>query len=109
MKKNRRSPRGPRGHYDLTRVRALVEARKVTITRNAMLSARRDFGWSLEDIYATLRRLQPTHFYKSEPSSACPTVVLDFYKAFGLRGRDIYIHFWIDEPEWLIVNSFKSV
>ncbi len=77
---------------------------------NALNCAQRDFGWETRDILDALRRLKPGHFYKSEPSGKKHGVVLDFYKAYGLKGEDVYIHFYIDDEDGvLVVNSFKRV
>ena len=57
-----------------------------------------------------LRRLRPGHFHKSDNSDVKPAVVLDFYKARGLKGEDVYTHFYIDdEKRVLVINSFKRI
>ena len=39
-----------------------------------------------------------------------PSIILDVYKAPGLKGEDVYTHFYIDgDAELLIVNSFKQL
>jgi len=36
--------------------------------------------------------------------------LIDYYKAHGLKGEDVYTHFYIDtETELLIVDSFKKI
>ncbi len=53
-------------------------------------------------------RLRPKHFYKSDESKKKPGTLLDIYKACGLKGEDVYMHFYIDDVKGvLVVNSFK--
>ena len=64
----------------------------------------------LVDIIDALCKLQPKHFYKSDTSKVKPTVVLDFYKAVGLKGENIYTHFYVDDQSKVfVINSFKRI
>ena len=68
------------------------------------------FGWGFADILDALIKLQPKHFYKKAVARFDPKIVLDFYKATGLKGENVYTHFYIDdELNKLIVNSFKEI
>ncbi len=75
-----------------------------------MDGARDAFEWRLHDILDALGRLQSKHFYKSDVSQNDPHLILDFYEACGLKGEDVYTHFYIDrDTDTLIVNSFKEI
>ena len=107
--KRKTTPR-PESFYALSEVRELIDQGKVLLRPNALDDAQRDFGWGTRDILDALRKLRPGHFYKSDTSAKKHAVMLDFYKAQGLKGEDVYTHFYIDdENEVLVVNSFKRV
>jgi hypothetical protein len=109
-KAKRRASSKPESFYSLSEVRQMVDQGKILLRPNALDDAQRDFGWDTRDILDALRKLQPRHFYKSDTSAKKPAVVLDFYKAPGLKGEDVYTHFYIDdENSVLVVNSFKRV
>jgi N-acetyl-gamma-glutamylphosphate reductase len=39
-----------------------------------------------------------------------PLVVVDYYKAYRLKGEEIYTHFYINDTTGrLVVNSFKEI
>lgn len=100
----------PDPFYSLPEVKKLVHAGAVLIRSNALDGARDAFGWNSADILDAVRRLQVKHFYKSAVSKINPERVLDFYKARGLKGENVYIHFYIDEDTGtLIINSFKEI
>lgn len=97
-------------HYQLSEVRDLIKSGKVILRENALAEARKAFGWSSEDILVALSALKPSHFHKSEKSFYTPLIVLDFYKARGLKGENVYTHFYIkDHTDELVVNSFKEI
>lgn len=96
--------------YPLSEVRDLIDQGRVYIRANALNDALRDFGWETPDVIDAVKRLQPRHFYKRDESKKKHRVVLDFYKAHGLKGEDVYIHFYIDEGDGvLVINSFKRI
>ena len=100
----------PRSYYDLDEVRQKVTAGAVSIRGNALTDANDAFGWNYDDILSALLTLRPKDFYKSEPSIYDPEVVLDFYKAFDLKGEKVYTHFYInDKSGKLVVSSFKEI
>lgn len=70
----------------------------------------RCFGWGMDNILDAFLKLKPQHFYKTDVSRINPENVIDYYKARGLKGENIYTHFYIDdEAEFLIINSFKKI
>lgn len=88
----------------------MVQQRSVQIRANALEDALHDFGWETPDIVDALMRLRPKHFYKSDESKKKPGTLLDIYKACGLKGEDVYMHFYIDDVKGvLVVNSFKRL
>ena len=108
-KKKKTRPK-PKPFYPLNEVKDLVRSGNVRIRGNALEGAREAFGWSMSDILDALLRLQVKHFYKKDVSKVKPGVVLDFYKAPGLKGENVYMHFYIDDGEGkLIVNSCKEI
>lgn len=102
----------PKPYYDLVLVKKLVQDGKVWLTKKALDGARDAFGWNSDDIYAALLALELKHFYKKAESRYDRTIILDFYKAIGLKGENAYTHFYIiDETgtDTLVVNSFKEI
>ena len=109
-KKKRHSSERPRPFYDLGEVRQLIHDEKVFLRGNAQDEAREAFGWDSLDILSALTRLQLKHFYKSDVSRFDSLVVIDYYKAHGLKGENVYTHFYIDdETGYLVINSFKEI
>ena len=97
-------------YYSLGVVKGLVKTGNILIREKALDSALKDFGWEVSDILDALKKLQPKHFYKPGESYFTPKIPFDFYKAYNLKGEDVYIHFYIDkETELLIVDSFKRI
>ena len=113
MAKKSSSAGRSKAYYSLKKVRRLVDESKhnpdkVLINPNALETAERDFGWRTPDILNALKKLQPKHFDKSEPSiKRQPSIQIDSYKAVNLMGENIYTHFYIEEDQ-LVVNSFKK-
>jgi hypothetical protein len=108
-KARRKTASKPQSTYPLSEVKELVDQGKVWLKPNALQCAQRDFGWERRDILDALKKLKPGHFNKSDPSVKKPGVLLDIYKAYGLKGEDVYIHFYIDDQDGiLVVNSFHG-
>ena len=109
MKKNKRKK--PKPYYELAEVKSLIKEGKVLIRKNAIKGADVSFGWETVDILDALNNLENKHFYKSAVSNKLKSsTVLDFYKAKNLKGENIYIHYYINDDEgMLIVNSFKQL
>lgn len=109
-RRNRRKSARPQPYYDLEEVRELARSGKVVIRKNAKDGARAAFGWKWADILSALSALERRHFYKTEVSVTDRRVVLDFYKGRGLKGENVYTHFYVDdETDRLVVNSFKEI
>jgi len=96
--------------YPLSEVCDLIEQGKVFIYSKARDSARNDFGWDYNDVIQALKKLKKVDFYKRDTSENNAWLVLDFYKAVGLCGENVYTHFYIDRDEnVLVINSFKRI
>ena len=97
-------------YYSLGVVKGLAKAGEVLVRHEALESARKDFGWELSDILDAFKELQLKHFYKTENSHFVPDLAIDYYKAYRLKGEDVYTHFYIDkETNVLLVDSFKKI
>lgn len=73
-------------------------------------TADKAFGWGISDILDAFMKLQLKHFYKTGPSDFEPHFPIDFYKARGLKGENVYIHFYVDDQtNLLMVDSFKEI
>lgn len=96
--------------YPLPEVLLLIQQGKVVIRPDARTDAQNDFGWDTDDILEALSKLKEKHFYKKDVSSRNRWHVYDFYKAYGLCGEDVYMHFFIDDDnDMLVINSFKKI
>lgn len=95
-------------YYGLKKVKLLVSNNRCKINQKARSSASKCFGWKQSDILKALLKLQPKHFYKSDFKYDNPSIHVDYYKARGLMGENVYIHFRI-EDDFLIICSFKEV
>jgi hypothetical protein len=108
MAKGRKQRVAPKSYYSLTDVVQKINDGQVLIKPNAERDAYQLFGWVVSDIKDAYRKLQPRHFYKTDPSKAKAGVYLDFYKA-TINGERIYTHFYInDKSNLLVINSFKE-
>ncbi len=97
-----------RAYYGLRQIKALVCSGDYFVTKGARGFAKKDFGWTLDDIKKAMCRLQPKHFYKSAEHWDNPSIYVDYYKAYGLMGENVYTHFRIDDGK-LIIDSFKEI
>jgi hypothetical protein len=95
-------------YYSLKTVKSLVTNNRCIINQKARTGASRSFGWKQTDVHKALLKLQPKHFYKSDHKYDDPKIYVDYYKAYGLMGENVYIHFRI-EDDHLIICSFKEV
>ena len=80
-------------------------------------SYKKDFGWKEEDVKKALLKLNPLkHFFISDTMRRNPPeaysgsypIVLDYYKAEGLLGENVYIKFYFD-GDYLILDSLKQL
>jgi hypothetical protein len=77
---------------------------------NAYQDAWKDFGWDTEDIVDALNKLENKHYHKTDSSNIRPEVMMDFYRASGLKGENVYIHFYVDPDSGkLVINSLKRM
>jgi hypothetical protein len=83
-----------------------IDTGNVLVNNDVIRDADQLFGWGILEIEDAYRKLQSKHFYKSESSRVKPGVFLDVYKG-KINGERIYTHFYIDEQNLLIINSFK--
>lgn len=109
-RKKNREPIRPKSYYLLDEVKQLISSGNYVIRSNVFLTAQEDFGWSRKDIEDAFLKLKRKHYHKTEQSRMCKNTVLDYYKAFGLKNEDVYIHFYIDDDKGkLIINSLKRM
>ncbi|MFH1312091.1 MAG: type II toxin-antitoxin system MqsR family toxin [Candidatus Eisenbacteria bacterium] len=110
MGRKKRKKERPKPFYGLAEVRELVREGRVLCSEQALDGARYSFGWDEPDIRDALLRLEMKHFHKSDVSEFNKWRVFDFYKARGLKGENVYTHFYVDtKVGFLIVNSFKEI
>lgn len=96
-------------YYSLKLVKRLIRTKGChSITRKAQETAENDFGWKKKEIVAAIMKLQISHFLKRDVRYDNPSIHVDYYKARGLCGEDVYIHFRI-EKEILYICSFKRI
>ena len=89
----------------------LVRDEKVDITGDALNDAKDFFGWKTADILDAFKKLQlKKHFRKRMKKYSDSNITYDVYKAYGLKGENVYTHFYIDdETGRLIIDSFKEI
>jgi hypothetical protein len=108
-KKGRSSAR-PQPFYDLVEVKQKIQAGKVLLRSNALDGARDAFGWDASDILSALSELQLKHFHGKDNLKFKPLIVVDSYRAYGLKGENVYTHFYINDiTGLLVINSFKEI
>ena len=104
-KKKTSNPR--RSFYDLSEVSQKINSGEVVINPDVIHDAQKDFGWGINDILDVYRMLQPKHFYKIGTLNVKPSIGVDIYK-IHTRGEHIYTHFYINDFDKLVINSFKQ-
>lgn len=111
QKKENYKTKKPTAHYDLSLIRQLIDEGKLFIDLDdALIPALNDFGWNENEIKDAMKKLQRKHYYKTDDHRYIPGTKLDYYKAFGIKGEDIYTHFYIDDSSGrLIINSFHKI
>jgi hypothetical protein len=108
-KKGRRFAR-PEPFYTLDEVKQKIQEGKVLLRGNALDGARDAFGWDSSDILSALAGLRLKDFQNSDNLKSDSLVVVDSYRAYGLKGENVYTHFYIDdETGYLVINSFKEI
>ena len=96
-------------HHPLSKVRGLIRAGKVMVTRRAQRAARWDFGWGVPEIKEALLALTESECYNAQEHMNIRHAVVDMYRANNLYdGEDVYTHFYILDGK-LVVDSFKQL
>jgi len=110
-KKRAKGPTVPRPKpaYPLKDIKALAAVDDtIKINGNALDSADEDFGWGPDEISNAIGALTGKHFVKSEDHRRYPSIKVDYYRARGLKGENVYTHFYT-KGGVLIVSSFKQI
>ena len=110
MSKTKRFNPGPPPYNGLTTIKRYLIEGKYFIDGKARDGASRSFAWNSEEIKQALLKLQKKHFHKKDIHWEKPKAVVDYYKAWGLMGENVYTHFHIDpDDDILIIDSFKRI
>lgn len=100
---------GKKPYYSLKEVKRLISTPDCHSIRSAAReTARNDFGWEVDEIKRAFMKLQEKHFHKRSFKFDNPKLHVDVYKAKGLLGENIYIHFRIEDGV-LFICSFKRI
>ena len=102
---------GPPPSYSLDDIRYYLEMGRFVITSSARTTAMDDFGWGQASIVKALSELKVSeHFHKKDVLWTNPEIMVDYYKARGLMGENVYTHFHVDPDEdKLMIISFKEI
>ncbi len=76
---------------------------------NAFFGASDAFGWDYGDIIDALLRLREADYYKSDESRCVRNTVIHVYKARDLKGKDVYMHLYVDASGRVVLNSCKGL
>lgn len=101
-------------HFPLGLIRTLVKSdATVFIREEARQTAQKDFGWGIDDIKSGIKNLQKKDFYITKNDYHNTSIKIDYYKAYGLNGENVYTHFTVDTDPYgnktLIIQSFKRI
>lgn len=91
-------------HYPLWRVRELVGAKQVTLTRAARDGATA-LGFDLAGLLEAIAALEPSDFYKSMTTHADHTVWQDVYRPLTRHG---WVYLKLTVSAGLLVVTFKA-
>jgi len=97
-----------KAYYSKKQIRNLILIGNVQITEQARMSAQDDFGWDFDDVCNAISVLPITSCYKSETRFGNPQIWVDYYRAYDLKGENVYTHFYVDSDN-LIIDSFKEI
>ena len=97
-----------KAYYSKRQIRNLVSQGNIQLTEQARISAHDDFGWDINDICSALLVLAIKDCYKSQTRFDNPHIWVDYYRAYGLKGENVYTHFYVDSGN-LIIDSFKEI
>jgi len=95
-------------YHGLRIIKRLMNEGRCEITDDAVRGALKSFGWEISEIRKAILKLQPKHFYKTEKHFSNPGIYVDYYKARGLMGENVYIHLHVDNG-FLVIESFKEI
>lgn len=96
-------------HHPISKVKAAIKKGNFGVYGQARQTMKDHFGWTEEDVKRAFLKLNPKkHKHKSENHRTRPPFVVDYYKAPGLLGEDVYTHFHFDGDQ-LIINSLKRI
>lgn len=96
-------------YYSLNKVHYLAKNYKVEMLGKAPETALNDFGWHLSEIVKAMAKLRrKDHYKRAYKYLSGGSVKVDYYKAWGLMGENVYTHFRI-EDETLFICSFKRI
>ncbi|MDK3023309.1 type II toxin-antitoxin system MqsR family toxin [Cupriavidus taiwanensis] len=91
-------------HYPLWRVRELVAAKRVTLTRSAREGAVA-LGFDMAGLLEVIQLLAPSEFYKSMTTYADHTVWQDVYRPLTRHG---WVYLKLTVSAGLLVVTFKA-
>ncbi|MBU9648817.1 type II toxin-antitoxin system MqsR family toxin [Burkholderia multivorans] len=91
-------------HCKLPRVKALIEAGKVSLTASAVIGARQ-MGFTEAETIDVVRALTPFEFHKSMTTYADHTIWQDVYRPCTMRG-DVYLKLTVVDD--VLIVSFKE-
>lgn len=95
-------------YYSKRKIINLISSGNILVTDQAQKTAKDCFGWDISDIEKAIKKLPLHCCYKSEQRFDNPSVWVDYYRAPGLLGENVYTHFYV-EDEMFIVDSFKDI
>ncbi|MBF0378509.1 MAG: type II toxin-antitoxin system MqsR family toxin [Desulfamplus sp.] len=96
-----------RAYYSKKQIRNLILQNNVQITEQARSTAQECFGWDIDDICSAILELPIKYCYKSETRFDNPQIWVDYYRAYDLKGENVYTHFYVDSNN-LIIDSLKE-
>ncbi len=97
-------------HYELNRLKRLIRAEKIIITRSSEKSAF-SIGFSRQEILDTVLALRPRDFYKSMTTYRDHKIWQDVYKPRFMKedtALELYIKLQESIDEKCVIISFKS-
>lgn len=97
-----------KAYYSKKQIRNLILQNNVQITEQARSTAQESFGWDIDDICSAILELPIKNCYKSETRFDNPQIWVDYYRAYDLKGENVYTHFYVDSNN-LIIDSLKEV
>lgn len=94
--------------YSFSQIRDLLQNDHYLVSKGARRTAIDDFGWKDEDIKKAILALKLKDFYKTTDNWDDPSIKVDYYRAKGLLGENVYMHFHVEDGD-LIISSFKEL